>query len=133
MQTKRVNIFSNFENPDPRPKEKKRHVPWCDRHKHYCGPNHERFWIEEEQRWMHTWEEYKYLESKDYYILKPCAFCAWNQSKPCVLCCQNFSQHQNGFCADKCLSIAYNKYTECIVGVPVIYDTCDVLEGRKTQ
>ncbi len=133
MQTKRVNIFSNFENPDPRPKKKNRHVPWCARHSRYCGPYHERFWIEEEQRWMHSWEEYKYLQTKDYYVVKPVSFCAWDKTKLCVMCGWNYASHIDGFCANKSLSVAYNKYTECVVGVPVIYDTDDVLEGRKTQ
>lgn len=127
MNTKRVNIFTHYENEESKkmkitpPTELRKLCVW---HNRYCGPNHERFWIEEEQRWMNSWEEYKYVQTQDYYEDKVVQFCGATVLRPCVICGELLEDHYaKRLCHDKTLRLYFNKYTNAMAGIPRIHST----------
>lgn len=145
-QRKRVNVFTNDSAElDKRPKRNiPIDTPLCTRHNRYCGPNHERFWIAEEGRWMTSWEEYKYVGSKDYYVDSPVYFCASSHERRCVLCLKWLDEHDamrrrdddervSFLCRGKVLRKWHNQYTHMIAGMPEIIDLSELENDRFTQ
>jgi hypothetical protein len=150
LATKRVNVFTydaNEETKRPRYKlleEALRAFEWCSAHKRYCGPNHERFYIEEEKRWMNSWEEYKYVCTCDYYADVPVTFCAADTFRPCAICGMKIEDHirinhdseywRNNFvCSTKIMRKYYNRFTHYLVGMPQILDLDEMSLGKFTQ
>lgn len=145
QQGKRVNVFTNdIDIRDEGPKEIGNAVrDFCERHNRYCGPNHERFYILEEKRWMHSWEEYKYVTSPDYYVDVPVFHCAATIDRRCIMCEAYMGEHLvvahkylEGKLAYQCrtkfMRKWHNKYTHHIVGLPTIMDTDEMYNSTKT-
>ncbi len=145
-RTKRINIFAYDENEEgKRPKfDIPMNQPLCKRHNRYCGPNHERFWIGEEGRWMNSWEEYKYVNSADYYVDVPVYFCGATLDRVCVLC-ERYIQFHDAYsspslggqmifpCTDRLMRKWYNKYTHMCVLLPTIIDIEEERKSKATQ
>lgn len=142
--TKRINVFTNDSMEESkRPKALPVEAEFCGRHLRYCGPNHERFYIHEEKRWMHSWEEYKYVQSQDYSLDSPVYFCAIDLQHRCVTCQQYIDEHMQVWhgqyyrrayqCRERYIRTFYNKYTHYNTGLPLIIDMNEEWNGRYTQ
>lgn len=151
MNNKRVNIFTNdIAELYKRPKLPVPEITaFCQQHQRRCGPGHERFYIQEEARWMNSWEEYKYVTSADYFVDVPVYHCASTIDRPCVLCGMTVDQHikipveisssltghtlYHPQCDGFLLRKWHNKYTHHSVFTPEIIDLNEYHHSKLTQ